>query len=538
MVLALAGQPSGAPGGDWPQWGGHDPGRNMVSPETGLPESFTPGTKSPQGAGILPETTEHVRWAVRLGSYVYGNPTVADGRVFVGTDDTSLRGDPRLQPTKGGMVHCLDERTGRVLWRLVTPNRPASRLPERALYGQQHCGTCSSPAVSGKRVFVVTTACEVICLDVNGLADGNDGPFRDEGQYLVGPGKPPVALAPDDADILWVCDLVDQLGVCPHDVASCSVLVDGRFVYTTTSNGVDSPHVKCLRPDAPSFIALDTETGRLLATDDEGLGRRLWHCAWSPPSLGVVNGRKLVFFGGGDGVCYAFEALREVPDQPGLFKKVWQYDCNPPHYRMRAGVEIPYYVGDKRKSYSTNKNDGTYLGPSQIISTPVFHEGRVYVTIGQDPMHGRGRGLLHCIDASQTGDVSRVGCVWTYEGIERSIASVAIADGLLYAVDLPGRVHCLDVATGRPCWVEPLQAETWATPLLADGRLYVGTNKRLAVLAAGKEPKVLARISLGSPSYGTPVAANGTLFVASAQYLWAVQRNARWLAAAPPAGSP
>lgn len=513
-------------GGDWPQWGGADPGRNMVSAETGLPASFRPGRHDAGSRGSQPGTTGSVRWSRRLGTYAYGNPTVAHGRVFVGTDDTSLRGDDRLRPSKGGMVQCLDEATGRLLWRLITPHRNADRLPPRAHYGQQHCGTCSSPAVVGNRVFVFTSACEIVCLDVNGLADGNDGPFTAEDRYLVGPGKPPVPLRPDDADILWVFDLVEELGVCPHDVASCSPLVDGRFLYTVTSNGVDQPHQECPRPDAPSFIALDTLTGRLLATDGEALGHRLWHCLWSPPSLGVVNGRKLVFFGGGDGVCYAYAALTEVPDRPVTFKRVWRYDAVPPSYRFRDGQPIPYYAGDKRKRNSPNKNDGTYVGPSQIIATPVFHEGRVYVTIGQDPMHGRGRGLLHCIDASKEGDITRSGRVWTYDGIERTLASVAIADGLLYAVDLAGHVHCLEAATGKPVWTHDLKAETWATPLLADGKLYVGTRRGLFVLAAGTAPRELARIHLGAPAYGTPVAANGTLFVPSQKELWAVRKDA------------
>ncbi len=510
---------------DWPSWGGHDPGRNMVSKEKGLPDSFKPGERQPTGDSIDLVTTENVRWVTRLGTYIYGNPTVAGGRVFAGSDDSLLTGDGRIKRTKGGMVHCLDEKTGRVLWRLVTPQRTKDRLPAEAHYGQQHLGTCSSPAIAGKHAYVMTTACEIVCLDVSGQADGNDGPFKDEGKYMAGAGNPPVALQKTDADIIWICDLVDQLGVCPHDVASCSVLVDGRFVYTVTSNGVDHPHEKCPRPDAPSFICLDAQTGKLLATDNLKMGHRLWHCLWSPPSMGVVGGRKLVFFGGGDGICYAFEALTGVPKKPVEFKQVWQYDCNPPHYRLRDGKPIPYYVGDKRKKYSTNKDDGTYLGPSQIISTPVFHDGRVYVTIGQDPMHGRGRGLLHCIDATRTGDITRTGCVWTNDNVERSISSVAIDDGLLYIVDLAGRVQCFDAATGKPYWLHELNSETWATPLVADGKVFVGTKKGLAVLATGRQAKELARINLGSPSYGTPVAVNGTLFVASQRYLWAVQKS-------------
>jgi outer membrane protein assembly factor BamB len=497
---------------DWPQWGGSDPGRNLVSTEKGLPSTFK--ARAPM---------ENVRWMATLGGAVQGNPTISNGKIFVGTDDAALEQDPRFTRTHGGMVQCLDEATGKVLWRLAIPQRMRDRLPQNAHYGEQKLGVCSSPAVQGNRLYVVTPSCEVLCLDVNGMADGNDGPFQDESKYMAGANHPPIKLGKQDGDIIWSFDLIDQLGICPHDVASCSPIVDGRFLYTVSCNGVDKPHEKCLRPDAPSFVCIDSQTGKLLATDTEGLGHRMWHCLWSPPSIGTVNGKKLVFFGGADGICYAFEALTTVPNEPIHLKKVWQFDCDPPEFRFPGGKTVGYYVGDKRKKYSTNKDDGKYLGPSEIISTPVFHDGRVYTTIGQDPTHGRGRGLLHCIDASLTGDITHTGNVWTYEGIERSISTVAISDGLLYAVDLSGHIHCLDVNTGKPYWVYQSFTPTWGSPMVADGKIYITNTKGLLIMAAGKEMKVLGMIPLGAASYATPVAANGTLFVASQTSLWAVQ---------------
>ncbi len=525
MLLAVV----SAQAGDWPAWGGSDLGRNMVSAERGLPDAFKPGEKSAKGDGMLPGTTENVRWVVKLGTLICGNPTVADGRVFVGTDDASLMNDSRLKRTKGGMIWCLDEKTGRTLWRLPVPARPKELLPANAHYGQQNLGTCSSPTVVGNRAYVVTSACEILCLDVKGQADGNDGPFKEEASYIAGSKNPPVPLEKTDGDILWRYDLVEQLGICPHDVAACSVLVDGDILYCTSANGVNHEHTFCLRPDAPSFIALSAKTGKLLATDTECLGRRMWHCLWSPPTIGVVNGRKLVFFGGGDGLCYAFEALTDASAGAVKFKKAWSYDCNPPNYRDPLGDGKPfnYYIGDKRKKYTTNKDDGTFLGPSELIASPVFHEGRVYCTIGQDPMHGRGRGILNCIDATKTGDITHSGRVWTYDALERSISSVAISDGLLFAADLAGHLHCLDEKTGKAYWVHDTRAETWSTPLVADGKVYLGTKKKLVTLAASKELKVLSEITLGSTAYATPVAANGSLYVCSQSYLWAVQKGAK-----------
>lgn len=486
-------------------------------------ESFIAGHAPEGGGGIDIATTKGVRWIFPVGSYAYGNPTVAGGRVVVGTDDSTLRDDGRLRKTGAGMVQCLDEATGKLVWRLVTPKRGEDRLPVGAHFGQQRFGTCSSAAIVGDRVYVVTSADEVVCLDLDGLADGNDGPFTDEGQYMVGPGRTAVPLEAADADIIWIYDIVTEAGVCPHDAASCSPLVHGRFLYVGTSNGVDEPHEKCLRPLAPSLIVLDRETGRLAATDDEKLGAKMYHALWAPPSMGRAKNRDLVFFGGGDGVCYAFEAVADVPPSPIHLKKVWSYDCNPDRYKFENGQPIPYYRGDKRKKYTTNTNDGTYVGPSQIIATPVFHDGRVYVPIGQDPAHGRGRGLLHCIDATGAGDITGGGALWTYDGIERSLSGVAISDGLVYAPDLSGKLHCLEASTGKIVWVQDTGAETWGTPLVADGRVYLGTRKGLFVFAAGRGPRQLAQVPLGSSSYGTPVAANGVLYVASQRYLWAVR---------------
>jgi len=421
------------------------------------------------------------------------------------------------------MVQCLDAETGKLMWRLVTPKRGKDRLPEGAHFGQQRFGTCSSAAIVGDRAYVVTSADEVVCLDLDGMADGNDGPFTSEGEYMAGVGQSPAPIEATDADIIWVYDIVTEAGVCPHDAASCSPLVHGRFLYVGTSNGVDAPHEKCLRPLAPSLIVLDRETGKLVATDDERLGTKMYHALWAPPSMGRVGDRNLLFFGGGDGVCYAFEAFAEGAASPVRLKKVWWYDCNPDHYKYEDGRPIPYYRGDKRKKDSTNRGDGSYVGPSQIIATPVFHEGRVYVSIGQDPAHGRGRGFLHCIDASGAGDITRGGAIWKYDAIERSLSSVAIADGLLYAPDLSGKLHCLDVETGKVVWVQDTGSETWGTPLIADGKVYLGTRRALFVFAAGREPRRLAEVPLGSSSYGTPIVGNGVLYVASQRYLWAVK---------------
>jgi outer membrane protein assembly factor BamB len=524
---------SAASAKDWPQWGGTD-SRNMVSDEENLPDWFEPGKKDPQGEGIDLAATKNVRWVVKLGSMTCSTPAVAGGRIFIGTGDQGQ-----------GIFLCLDEHTGKVLWRWSAPPRevPKEIDGRKFWFGifPKTLGVCSSPAVDGDRVYLVTHRCEVLCLDVRGQPAAEDAAAdlpAENGPPETSPSdSPPAAPQAGGAKVLWLVDMWD-LGVRPSDACDCSVLVHGDLLYVGTSNGVDrdadarkqDEFRKPPAPSAPSLIALEKKTGRLVAVDDAGIGPRLLHGQWSSPSLGKVGDRMLIFYGGGDGVCYAFEAPAAAPEQPGeqplKLKTAWSCDCNPPEYKNFGDLDLitHYSRGDRRRTDALNKsNDGTFVGLSEIIATPVFSNNRVYIAIGRDPEHGRGRGALWCIDAAQSGDITNTGKVWSYQGLDRSLSTVSIADGLLYIADVAGRLHCLDAETGQLHWIHEAQAKTWGSTLVADGKIYLPTEKHLWVLAAGKEKRVLHQISLGAPVWSSPVAANGVLYVASKNYLWAVQ---------------
>ncbi len=501
-------------------WGGALD-RNMVSGETGLPDSFRPGKPA---TGWESEVTPlNIKWAARLGTHTLSTPAVAGGKVFIGTNN----GTPRNPILRGdrSVLMCFNEGDGQFLWQLAAPKRKQSGSFAGDFAG---LGICSSPAVDGDCVYVVTSRCEVLCLSVDGLAKGNRGPFLDEAQYLAQPIDEKVSVGPDgaevacipgapvklsaiDADILWGFDMTQQVHSWPHDACDCSILVYGDYLYVGTSNGIDATHRFMVSPNAPSLIVLNKHTGRLVAVDSANIGPRVFHGQWSSPSLGVVNGQPLIFYGGGDGFCYAFDARPQpgLAGQPGSLPLVWWCDCNPADYRVRNGRRIPYKTrGD---------------GPCEIIATPVFHDNRVYVSIGQDPRHGPGKGCLNCIDATKTGCISDTGIVWRYRGINRSLSTVSVADGLVYAADFAGTVHCVEAETGQPLWTQDTGAPIWGSTLVADGKVFVGTEGGdLWVLQAGRQPKVLGTVAMDGPVYTTPVAANGVLYVTSEKWLYAV----------------
>jgi len=445
-------------------------------------------------------------WELKLGSHTYTIPTLDRGRIYIGANDSGLE-RAGFKPTGGGVLMCVDQATGKLIWRLPSPRYFAGVKPPYH-FDQWNCGLCSGPVVEDERVYVIASRGEILCLDRQGQANGNDGPFLDELAYMGLTNTPDAKLEPTDGDIIWKYDLIPELDVVLHDVCGSTLLLCGDFLYACTSNGIDDRHNKVPRPDAPSLIVLDKKTGRLVAKDDEKIGRRLLHCNWSSPSPGRVNGRTLIFFGGGDGILYAFEPPAPSADtRVQLLKKVWSYDCNPPDFRVRDGQPVPY------STHSKNSPDG----PSEIIGTPVFHHGRVYVAIGQSPVHGTGRGCLSCIDAATGAKV------WASELIERTLATPAIADGLLYLPDTTGNVHCFDAGTGERYWVHPLGGKTWsASSFVGDGKMYVGTESGLLwVLKAGKELQVLSKTRLKTNPI-TLTADNGVLYIPTQRSLLAV----------------
>ena len=189
-VFALSQTPLAA--ADWPEWGGN-PAHNMISGEKGLPETFRLGKFDADGVLDL-STSENVKWSVRLGSETHGSPVIAQGRVFVGSNYPGDRSKgKRGSHMAGGWLLCLDEKTGRLIWELVAPKLPENRAP----HSDTGYGICSSVTVDGNRLYVVTNCAEVLCLDMAGMANGNDGPFQDEGLYMAGafnqPKSPPAA---------------------------------------------------------------------------------------------------------------------------------------------------------------------------------------------------------------------------------------------------------------------------------------------------------------------------------------------------------
>lgn len=504
--------------GDQPQWG-HAWTRNQVSKEKNLPTSFDPK----QG--------NHVRWRARLGTETHSTPVIAGGRVYIGTNNREPR-DPRHQGDRG-VIMCFKESSGELLWQLVVPKRS-----EDPYFDWPNCGIPSPVSVEKDRVYTTSNRGEVICLDARGLANGNDGPFLDEGWHMTPaagqdtkpnpvpgaeirpsraqrptPGaQPMVKPGPLDADILWVFDMVEEAGIWPHDGAHTSILIHGNHLYLNTATGVDNTHKRIRTPDAPSLIVLDKATGRFLAREREGIAPKIFHNTWSSPSMAKIGGKDRIFFGGGDGVIYAFEPLGKNPP-PGeiaTLKKIWQFDIDP--------------TGPKSEVHRYNQNRSE--GPSTIFGMPVIHEGKLFVAGGGDTWWGKNQSWLFCIDPSGEGDVTTRNLIWRAPLGYHVMSTPAVSGGLVFIADTSRVIHCFDAKTGEAQWKHEAKGEFWGSPLVADGKMYIGSRRGdFWIFEASRTKKLLSQIDLGAPMSATPVAANGTLYIASMFELFAVHQK-------------
>jgi len=132
-------------------------------------------------------------------------------------------------------------------------------------------------------------------------------------------------------------------------------------------------------------------------------------------------------------------------------------------------------------------------------------------------------GHMYSIDASKRGDITKTGLVWHYDKIRRSISTPAIKDGILYQADFSGFLHAIDAKTGQQLWVHDLFAAVWGSPILIDGKLYVGDEDGdVVIMQEGKTKKVIAELNMGSSVYSTPVPANGALFISNRNQLYAL----------------
>jgi outer membrane protein assembly factor BamB len=454
---------------DWPMLG-RDKTRNAVSPEKGAPVEWDA------------KTGRNIKWRAPLGYIAWADPVVAEGLVWIGTNTTqpSARVDEDAPVLK-----CFRENNGKPVWQFIA-------MPTNGLPRGDNLGFHTSPLIEAGRAWWTTRYGQVHCFDVNDLSQGAREP-----------------------EPVWTLDMHRSLGVWPFysymsGGETCSIGAPYRDrIYVITGNGIvgyQNGDISTVvrSPDAPSLICLDKNSGKVLWKDSSA-GRDILLGQWGSPLVAEMGGRAQVVAPMGDGWLRSFDALT------GEF--LWKLNINLQSITRR----------EERNHF---------------LNAPVLYGDRIFIGAGHDMGETDGPGTLFCIDPTRRGDVSlelddgpgkshpnpNSAVVWHLPSFGRTMAQVAVHEGLVIAAGINGIVHCLDATTGHSYWKHDLKAHVRTSPLIVDGKIYIATEEaEMFVFALSKEKSLLFTNDLGRAAYSSPIFSNGVLYIAIEGELLAIQ---------------
>jgi outer membrane protein assembly factor BamB len=303
--------------------------------------------------------------------------------------------------------------------------------------------------------------------------------------YAFGVGGTLLSLS-REGKVLWERSLGEDFGLLTtHGGRTVSPLIDGDLVIVSGVTFQWGEHAR----GAHRFIAFDKKTGETVWVSAPG--GRPYDTTYAAPIIVNVNGTRLLIQGASDGVVHAIK--------PQTGEPVWKYEIS------KRGL-----------------NTGTVVYGTTAI-----------LTHSEENLDSSEMGMMVAVDASAKGEIKKEQVKWRTYGWQGGFSSPVLDGDRLYQLDNSANLAAFDVNTGKQLWLKNLGTIQKASPVLADGKLYVGTeNGKFYILkpsATGCE--ILDEDQLGTEALpeaiiGSPAISNGRVFVVSDSNLYAIGKRA------------
>jgi outer membrane protein assembly factor BamB len=310
--------------------------------------------------------------------------------------------------------------------------------------------------------------------------------------YALGVGATVVALN-KDGKLLWARSVGEEFAAfTTHGGRTMSPVVDGDLVIVSAPISSWGTQANRLH----RFIALDKRTGEIVWVSSPG--GRPYDTAYAAPMIATINGMRMLICGTGDGAVHAIKA------QTG--EKVW-----------------------------------SFVAAKRAINTGVVVSGTtVIVSHGDENLDSSELGLIAAIDGSQTGDIKTT--KWAMKGDQFGFSSPVIDGTRVYQIENGSRLKAFDLESGRELWRQPLGTVQKAPLVMADGKLYVGTESgkffivrphadRAEILSEvelphSKDDNAGQSVDIAEPVFGGAAISRGRVFFVSTGGVYAIGSKA------------
>ena len=295
---------------DWPQWGGWSTANNTPEGHN-IPIKFSA------------EKKENVRWTAKLGSQTYGNPVIANGKVYVGTNNGA--GYVKRFPASVdlGCLLCFDEKTGKFLWQHSSQKLPQGRVNDWPMQG-----VCSTPLLRRRPAVVRHQPRRSRLPRHQGFHDGkNDGPFTAEPNENK-----------DEADVLWYLDMMTEWASRSTTCAVARSAASGDTLFVCTSNGVDESAPQHPRPQRPELLRAWTRTPPRYCGQDNSPGKT--SCTANGPrrpTPSLAASRRC----SSAAATVGSQLPGEATDDGRTIQVLWKFDCNPKDSQYSVTAAAP-----------------------------------------------------------------------------------------------------------------------------------------------------------------------------------------------------
>ncbi len=288
-----------------------------------------------------------------------------------------------------------------------------------------------------------------------------------------------------DGNILWSKSLTELYGRISGygGRTNTPVIVDDLVVlsYLNSSWGGQIPRHR--------FWAFDKKTGSLAWITT--LPNPPYDTTYSVPIVADINGQRLIVTGGADGSIYALQA--------STGKIVWSFALS------KRGINASVVV-DGDKVYAAHSEEN--IGSSEM-------------------------GSVVCIDGTGEGDITQSGALWRRDGFSAGYASLAVHNGVVYAVENASNLIAMDGETGDPLWTHSLGTVGKGSPVIADGKIYApevnGLIHILKLTDNGVETLDVDKLMLGdrpAEIYGSPAVGYRRVYIPTETGLYCIGTDA------------